>query len=119
MAVSLTYDEVRTSVPPSQFTATYTVTSAIDIPEEVFLLDALDPGTFLRVALVGDFGYPTTPDPNVASFYRSATAVLEFTEFSAAEAGAVDINDRISTLVTDYQTGTDAWDGSQSITVPP
>jgi len=118
MAVEITYDEIRTSSPPNQFDVTYAVTSTTDIPEEIFLMDAINPGTYVRVALVGDFGFPTTPDPLNAAFYRASTMALSFQEYSVAARGQEDVQAAIAELQATYDAGVSSWDGSQSITVP-
>lgn len=117
MAVTISYDETRTSAPPSQFNLAYAVTAATDIPLEIFLHDALSPGTFLRVAQVGDFGFPTTPDPLNFAFYRASTAALTFTEYSDAKDAQGGVRADIVTLAGSYQAGVDAWDGTESLLV--
>jgi len=117
MAVSISYDEVRTA-PAGQYDVTYTVTGTTDIPEEIFLFDATAPGTFARVCLPTDFGFPTAPDPLNFTHYRLSEAPLSFTEFSAAEKGQTNVRAAIATLADDYQLGIDAWAGTDSITVP-
>lgn len=117
MAVSISYDEVRTSTPPSQFDLAYTVTATTDIPEEIFLYNAVDPTKFERVALVGDFGFPTAADPLNFPFYRQATVALVFTEFSAAALAKASMRADIATLQAEYQVGMDGWDGTDNIVV--
>ncbi len=123
MAVSISYDETRQVIPGNKYEITWEVTSATDIPPEIFVLkaqntDVNDSDEFSRVAQVGDFVYPTSPDPLSAVFYRQDTVTVVYDDIDTAQKQQTAIRANIAALADAYEAEVTAWVGSDSITVP-
>lgn len=118
MAVSITYDETRTILPDDGgFQITWDVTATTDIPTEIFVINSLN-NEFSRVATVGDFEFPTTPDPKASVFHRVSTVVAVYDDIATAQKQQTLVRADIASLATEYQTKYLAFVGTDTITVP-
>lgn len=99
------------NVSDALYQVTTTVTTAVGMEIEVFMLRSSD-DTYSHVANLSDMrSYPTESDQGIA-FYRVASILQEFTTPTAANAAADLHLAKINELVYEYNVNDDTFDGS-------
>lgn len=81
----------------------WTVTSATDMPEEVFL-HKFSSRALERVIQIGDLNWPTTPTQGQA-YYRASSADETYSTLDDAEDAKTEVDAALTTLVAAYNDG--------------
>lgn len=82
------------------FTVSWTATSSIGMPTEIFVFK-FTTQTFSHVANAADLQYPTDPD-ETKGFYRQSAATDNFASIPSAENAKTNIANAIQTLVDTF-----------------
>lgn len=85
------------------YTVTWTVDSATDMPEEVFLLRYSD-NTFIRTITPGDLIYPTTRTDGIA-FYRQSSVTGRYATITDGDNARTNVDAALTSLVAAYNAG--------------
>jgi|AntRauTorcE11897_2_1112592.scaffolds.fasta_scaffold00209_2 hypothetical protein len=96
------------------YTVTWTVDTATDMPEEVFLLRFSD-NTFIRTITPGDLIYPTTRTDGTA-FYRQSEVTGRYDSITDGDTARTNVDAALTTLVTEYNAGLTTFLGSNTNT---
>ena len=105
-----------------------TLMSAGDLPDAgSFVFQILDENDtsqdqFTRVATVGDLSNMSFGREQAVSrgeaYYRVSGLTLNYDSFSAAQAAATTIRDRVNNLVSSWEEASEDWFGSKSYALP-
>lgn len=117
MAVSVQFSEVSSVPDATTYRVTWTVTSATDVSDSIFLHDTLS-RTFIRVCRPDDLSFPTTPTPSSAAFYRSASAVGNYSSIAQANQQKTAVRTAVEALVDAQQVLLASFIGTVEHTVP-
>lgn len=101
MAVSLTHTQVRSITAGGLYKIVDTVSAAVGIAKEVFVLNA-DDATFDHVATVADmFNLPTVITPSIG-YYRVSAVTKEYEDVTTAIQLSNVLRSNMQLLVNDY-----------------
>lgn len=120
MAVSITINITKTVVEANKYDATFAVSSAVNIDQNVFVLDFPDL-KFHQVAnpyaIVNYPVYnPLSPPPARTKYVRKNTVTLTFPDPTNAVAGIATVKSDLKTLCTDWSGYNTGFTGSEAFT---
>ena len=117
MAASITLHQIRTNDPEGTYTVENTLSNAVGIPTELFVLDNVT-GNFNHVANVFELTSLPVTETVGFSFYRSLTTTKSFTNVDTAIGFAEDLKRRVDLLVAEYTEEVDAFPGEEDTNFP-
>jgi len=120
MSVSITINITKTVVEANRYDATFAVTSAVNVDQNVFVLDFPDLKFHQVVnpyALVNYPVYnPSSPPPARTKYVRKNTVTITFSDPTKAVEGIATVKSDLKTLCTDWNGYNTGFTGSEEYT---
>jgi len=114
---TITLHQIRTNEPDGTYKVVNTLSNAVGIPVELFVLDSTT-AAFNHVANVGELTNLPITDTSGFSFYRSLTTTKIYQDIAGAIAFAEDLKRRVDLLIEENTAEAVLFPGEEDTNFP-